>query len=118
MYKIFLKFSMESEYLDIGHLKLRQAVNMMKLREIIMFHSDFSGFILFLNNQGGSAQWIAGKLEKHKNLNFSSTTITTVFKICLYARCFDHQYVYTKFSDSTLPILLNFSKTILSMNLI
>ena len=38
MYKIFLKFSAESEYPDIGHLQLQQAVNMMKLKEIIMFH--------------------------------------------------------------------------------
>ena len=45
MYKIFLKFSTESDYLDIGHLQLWQAVNMMNLREIIMFHSDFSGFL-------------------------------------------------------------------------
>ena len=29
-----------------------------------------------------------------------------------------HQYVHTKFSDDTLPILLNFWKTILSTNLI
>ena len=51
MYKIFLKFSAESEYLDIGHLQLQHAVNMMKLKEIIMFHSDFSGFLLFLNDR-------------------------------------------------------------------
>ena len=39
--------------------------------------------------QGGSAWWIAGKLKKHKNENFSSCTFTTGFKICQYARCFD-----------------------------
>ena len=38
MYTIFLKFSAESEYPDIGHLQLQQAVNMMKLKEMIMFH--------------------------------------------------------------------------------
>ena len=37
----------------------------------------------------GSARRIAGKLETHKHLNFSSTTFSTVFKICLYARCFE-----------------------------
>ena len=51
MYKIFLKFSMESEYPDIGHLQLWHAMNIMKLKEIIMFHSDFSGFLLFLNDR-------------------------------------------------------------------
>ena len=51
MYKIFLKFSAESEYPDIGHLQLQQAVDMMKLREIIMFHWDFSGFLLYLNDR-------------------------------------------------------------------
>ena len=40
-------------------------------------------------NQGGSARRITGKLEKHKNLNFSSTTFSTVFKICLYSGCFN-----------------------------
>ena len=61
-----------------------------------------SGFLL----PGGSARRITGKLEKNKNLNFSSTTFTTVFKICLYARHFDssvcpHNIFWRYFSDSS-----------------
>ena len=57
-------------------------------------------------SQGGSARWIAGKLKKHKNLYFSSTTFTTVFKICLYARCFDssvcpHKIFWQHFANSS-----------------
>ena len=59
-----------------------------------------------LQIQGGSAWRIAGKLEKHKHLNFSSTTFTTVLKICLYARCFDssvcpHKFFWQHFADSS-----------------
>ena len=55
---------------------------------------------------GGSMWQIAGKLKKHKNLNFFSTTFTTVFKICLYARCFDssvcpHKIFWWHFADSS-----------------
>ena len=54
----------------------------------------------------GSVRRIAGKLKKHKNLNFSSTTFTTVFKIYLYARCFDlsvcpHKIFLQHFVDSS-----------------
>ena len=48
------------------------------------------------NNQRGSVRLTASKLinlnqvwEKQKNENFSSSTFTTVFKICPYGRCFD-----------------------------
>ena len=58
------------------------------------------------HSQGGSARRIAGKPEKHKNLNFSSSTFTTVFKICLWARCFDssvcpHKIFWRHFADSS-----------------
>ena len=53
-----------------------------------------------------SARQIAGKLEKHKKFYFSSTTFTTVFKICLYARCFDssvcpHKIFWWHFANSS-----------------
>ena len=49
--------------------------------------------------EGSEANWlrsgvmtawqITGKREKHKQFNFSYSTFTTVFKICLHAKCVD-----------------------------
>ena len=75
------------------------------------------GIQFYLNFQcplpGGSARWIACNLmnqnqvyEKHKNENFSYSTFTTGFKICLYARHFDssvcqHEIFGWHFADSS-----------------
>ena len=50
-------------------------------------------------DQGGSARRIADKLEKYKNLNFSSTTFTTVFIICLYENGFENHLIAASLNE-------------------
>ena len=75
---------------------------------VIMCSHCFAVLLLIAlcRGQGSSGKWITGKLEKPKNLNFSSTTFITVFKICLYARCFDssvcpNKILWWHFADSS-----------------
>ena len=63
-----------------------------------------------------------GKLHlsrKNTKTSISRTLLSQLFlKYACTVDVMIHQYVHTKFSNSTLLILLNFLKTILSMNLI
>ena len=68
--------------------------------------------------QGGSARRIAGKLEKQKMIISYPLLLQLFLKYAYTVDVFIHEFTHMEFSDGTLPILRNFWKMILSMNLI